>query len=261
METGVFLFSFGLSFILGAIVGSFLNVLVYRYGTGRSIVSGRSACLVCGHKLSFFELIPVASFIMQKGRCLKCGARISWQYPLVETITGLVFFSVFYRSSLGHESLLVISYLLFAFSLLVAITVYDFRHKIIPNGLVWTLIFLSLVKVLILGNFSLTYDLAAGPLLALPFFLIWVLSRGRAMGFGDAKLALGIGWMLGATLGLSALLLSFWIGGLISVFLLIARSTRFNMKSEIPFAPFLVAGVFLSYFFNLDIAGIMQFFG
>ncbi|MFA5841746.1 MAG: prepilin peptidase [Candidatus Paceibacterota bacterium] len=258
-------------FVLGAIIGSFLNVLILRYNTGRSL-GGRSACNSCSAKLSWFELIPIASFIFQRGRCRSCMSAISFQYLTVELLTGIAFLAVAYRElplfssgifyipSVSQASLLVVFCQFIIFPLLIAITVYDLRHKIIPDGFVWTFVAVSFVRLLAGPVPPTFYDFLAGPVLALPFVLMWLLSRGRAIGLGDAKIALGIGWMLGFAEGVSALLLSFWIGGIVGLFLLLNWRKKFNMKSEVPFAPFMVAGVFLTYIFKFDFFGIKSIF-
>ncbi len=262
------------SFVFGTIVGSFLNVLILRYNTGRTL-GGRSACFSCGIPLASRELIPLISFVMLRGRCRSCGASISWQYPAVEFITGVVFTAVIYKQlfnlgqpadlqflTLNSYDLLSTFYFLLTSSLLIAITAYDIRHKIIPNGLVWILIAVSFLNLFIsAGGMPSYYDLLAGPILAAPFALIWLLSGGRAFGFGDAKLSLGLGWMFGLSGGISVILLSFWIGGLVSLFLLFGLRKGFTMKSEIPFAPFLVVSAFLVYFFNFDFIGLADLIG
>lgn len=249
-----------LSFVFGTIIGSFLNVLILRYNTGRSL-GGRSACPHCNKELFWYELIPIVSYVIQLGRCNSCGVSISAQYPLVELSAGVVFASIILKETFHFVGGDVFRFsftamcLLLAWSLIIAITAYDIRHKIIPNSLVWALVFISFIKLFAYAPLSLNGFLA-GPVLALPFALIWLISGGRAMGLGDAKLSLGLGWMLGLAEGVSMLLLSFWIGGIVSLYLLLQRHGGFTMKSEIPFAPFLVLGAFTAYILNLDIAGI-----
>ena len=131
-------------FILGTVVGSFLNVVILRYNTGESILFPESRCFSCGKKLRWFELIPILSFLLQKGRCLRCKSKISRQYPITELLTGLTFFAIFWKFYPSIES--VIFYWTVA-SFLIVISVYDFRHQIIPNGLVYFLIFLSLFPI------------------------------------------------------------------------------------------------------------------
>lgn len=247
-------------FILGLFVGSFLNVLIYRFNTGLSFVSGRSHCFSCGKKLSTYELIPIVSYLIQKGKCVNCKSKISLQYPVVELITGIIFALV---GTVIDPLKTFASFVLFLdiiaiFSLLIAISVYDFKHTIIPNAFVYSFIGLSLLykmvlyKVALFSTYAFLYDVAFGALLFIIFFLIWFLSNGRAMGFGDAKLVFGIGILLGFKNGITALLLSFWIGAIVGIILLFLRRKSFTMKSEIPFGPFLALGTAISFFFNIN---------
>ena len=200
-----------LFFVLGAVVGSFLNVVILRYGTGRGFF-GRSACFSCWRKLSWFELAPIFSFLFLRGRCRHCDSRVSWQYPLVEFLAGIIFLATFWKfpdvlasGALRLALILSFLYYLAVFSLLIVIAVYDLRHKIIPDGPVYAfactaLIFLFLTHPPIeFFRSPAVFDLLAGPLAALPFFFLWFFSGGRWMGLGDAKLALGLGWFLGLT--------------------------------------------------------------
>ncbi len=261
-------------FIFGTIVGSFLNVLILRYNTGVSALRGRSFCFSCGKKLGPLELIPVLSFIIQKGKCRGCQSKISWQYPVIEGLTGALFVFILIKyfglSGLVFDTwYLLIS--LIIISVLVVITVYDIKHKIIPDGLVVTFGVLALIKIA-LDFFQmdgtpaevkthLIWYLVAGPLLALPLFLIWLISRGRWMGLGDPKLVLGIGWFLGPILGLSAIILAFWTGAVYGLALMALskfkwHGLKIDRKTEVPFAPFLILGFLLVYFFGFDVLGL-----
>ena len=122
-------------FIFGTIIGSFLNVFVLRYNTGVSFVTGRSRCFSCSKDLHWYELIPLFSFLMLRGKCLKCKSKISYQYPLVEGLTGIIFVAVFLVIGLAP----ILPLYLIVASLLIAMSVYDFQHKIIPDGMVYTL--------------------------------------------------------------------------------------------------------------------------
>lgn len=248
-------------FILGLIVGSFLNVVIYRYNTGRSVARGRSRCLACSRDLHWFELVPVASFVALRGRCRRCLSGISWQYPLVELVTGLLFLLASWQFGVGFDSWPVLGVYLVILSLLVVITVYDFRHKIIPDGLVYAFILFSTLPVLFTRDGVMIFNhLIAGLTLFAFFFLLWSVSRGRWMGFGDAKLALGVGFLLGLTGGVSAIVFAFWFGALVSVCILIygqlSGRARFGLKSEVPFAPFIVLGLFLNLFFHLNVIAL-----
>lgn len=240
-------------FILGAIVGSFLNVVIYRYHTGRTVVGGRSECMSCAKTLHWFELVPIFSFLLQGGRCRGCFSRISWQYPLVEILTGALFALLAWR--FGLSPLLLLYF--FIASLLVIIAVYDLRHKIIPTAPVWLFVAASLLAQLITAPLLLTAVLT-GIGLAAFFAALWFFSRGRWMGFGDTKLALGMGILLGFPAGVSAIVVSFWLGagvGLMLVFIsgLSRRGKSVTIKSEIPFAPFMIIGLLLTWLFGLNV--------
>lgn len=274
-------------FIFGTIVGSFLNVVSLRYNTGRSIAVSRSQCFSCGKTLFWYELIPVFSFVAFKGKCHSCGSKISWQYPLVELLTGVLFLGVYlkFASFPTVSMMLSTSYMMLIISLLIVILVYDIRHKIIPNAFVYPLIALSLVSVIVPGvsegflalgfeNWKLEIgNFLAGPILFLPFFFLWFFSRGKWMGLGDGKLVLGFGWLLGLSEGLSALVISFWAGSIIGLLLIAMRTlqnkqiaqlslfrntTGFTMKSEIPFAPFLILGFLLVFFFDISVLELFE---
>jgi len=252
-----------LVFILGLLIGSFLNVVILRMNTGRSVVTGRSACPRCSKKLSWFELVPVFSFLFQRGKCRGCKTRISFQYPIVELTTAVLFIVLYIKIPLA-VGFSAYSWLSFLFSLIVACTliviaVYDTRHKIIPDMAVYLFILLGLlsiaVKETLFPGFSATAALVEGVVVGLPFFLIWWLSKGKMMGFGDVKLALGIGWLLGASGGFVALILAFWIGAIVGLFL-IALSHNKSMKSEIPFGPFLILGTLIASVWGITIGSI-----
>lgn len=241
-------------FVLGAIVGSFLNVVIARWNTGISL-GGRSFCFSCGKTLSPRELVPIASFLFQGGRCRKCRTKISLQYPAVEFLTGALFLSIFLR---GLPLAALVFYVV-AFSLAMVISVYDIKHTIIPDELVYTFIglaFIGLAFAPAFGGSATLLDLLAGPLLAMPFAALWLISGGRWMGLGDAKLMFGIGWLLGFDGGLLAFMLAFWLGALGGILVLLWGDKRFKMQSEIPFGPFLVAAAFIVFVFGLSFSSL-----
>jgi len=265
-------------FVFGAIIGSFLNVLSLRWpkpdeeGTklSLSIFAGRSSCPSCGNKLQWFELVPIFSFVFLAGKCRSCGIKISWQYPLVELVTGLVFASLFITIS-PSDILSTIYYLIstIIFCIYIVIFVYDAWYKIIPNQLVYSAILLALVyrvSTHFLVPSTSNLDLLAGVIIFSFFGLIWLLSKGRAMGFGDAKLGLSIGLLLGAASGFSAIILAFWTGALVALSLMMLGKLGFlnkakglTMKSELPFAPFIILGAWLAFVFSLDILHVALF--
>ncbi|MES2436582.1 MAG: prepilin peptidase [Patescibacteria group bacterium] len=260
-------------FLLGTIIGSFLNVVIYRYNTGMGI-GGRSQCFSCGKTLRWYELVPVFSYIFLRGKCSKCKSSVAIQYPLVELVTGLLFLYIYirYAAYIMTYQFSVIAMLLelIVISVLVVIFVYDMRHKIIPDGLAFVFAVCALVYASIdpFTGFHMPsiWALAAGPIAAFPFAFLWLISGGRWIGLGDAKLALGIGWMLGIIGGISAIIFSFWIGAPLSImYILIQRirlprnTEQLTMKSEIPFAPFLILGFLIVLFFSLSLPGLEGF--
>ena len=227
-------------------------------------------CMSCGKRLSWYELIPVVSFLVQKRKCASCGSAISWQYPVTELLTGALFLLVF---CLQYPILNVVDVIDTIFywiviSLLVVITIYDWKHKIIPDAFVYAFAALSFVALLfhtgiptgrmLSGPYVL--NIFAGPILASPFAFMWLASRGRWMGLGDAKLALGIGWFLGLYSSISAVILAFWMGAFFGITVLFFKGKTFTMKSEIPFGPFLVLGTLLVFFFHIDVLGLSDVF-
>ncbi|MBI5798518.1 MAG: prepilin peptidase [Candidatus Yonathbacteria bacterium] len=249
-----------LVFIFGTIIGSFLNVVIFRYNSGTSPLTGRSRCFSCGRQLSWYELIPIISFLLQKGRCAKCKVKLSLQYPIVEALSGLIFVSVLLLGMPIPETALLLG----IFSTLLVIAVYDIRHQIIPDGLVVLFALLGLTKFFLAVDisrafhFPYAWTLIAGPMLFFPFWVLWAVSSGRWLGLGDGKLAFGIGWFLGATLGGSAIMLAFWIGAAYAFVVMGAQKVihstkeKLSMKSEIPFGPFLIIAVFIVYFTGVN---------
>ncbi|MBM4177582.1 prepilin peptidase, partial [Candidatus Gribaldobacteria bacterium] len=193
-------------FLFGLIVGSFLNCLIYRLeqDQGKTILKGKSFCPKCHHSLRWFDLFPVISFFFLKGKCRYCSKKISWQYPTVEIATGLLFLLIFnFQFSMINEfsifnQFLVLFFWFIIWSLLLVIFVYDLKHYIIPDKvLVPFLGFILFFRILpFFGNWKLeignSRPLLNGLFLAcfvsFIFFLIWLASKGRAMGFGDVKL-------------------------------------------------------------------------
>ncbi|MEK7113840.1 MAG: prepilin peptidase [Patescibacteria group bacterium] len=243
-------------FGLGLIIGSFLNVVILRFNTNCTF-GGRSGCLSCRHILGWRELIPVLSFLFLKGRCRHCKTRISWQYPLVEFVTGgmfalvfLKFQDTFYLSTLDFS--VSYAYYVTMFSLLLVMAVYDLRHKIIPDSLVLFFGVFAFLGLFFFSGYHLDPNIPpltefiSGVVLALPFALLWLLSRGEWMGLGDAKLAIGIGWVIGFAKIATGAVMAFWSGAIVGILLLLF-SKKYKAKSELPFAPFLALGAFIAF--------------
>jgi leader peptidase (prepilin peptidase)/N-methyltransferase len=260
--------------ILGLLVGSFLNVLILRHGVKE--MTGRSVCLSCGRQIAWYDNIPLISYIALRGACRHCKSSISLQYPLVEAATGILFGLV--AGSLGEllpGALLPCALAILIAAALIAIAAYDMRHTVIPDS--WSYFFslcaLLYALVQLAPGQSLLFALLAGPIAALPLAALWLVSRGAWMGFGDVKLALGIGWLLGPIYGIGAIFFAFMLGAVVSLAILLplplyarmlagwgivrrGASASYTMKSEVPFGPFLIASaifVWLTHLYGIPL--------
>lgn len=254
------------AFVFGLIIGSFLNVYIYRFHTGKSL-SGSSHCLSCRTPLRFYELFPLFSYLGLRGRCRSCSALIPSRYFWVELTTGLLFLLTVQLFS----DVYLWPLLLVLMATLVVVSVYDLAHFIIPNVFVWFLSVLAVMyigyAVLLSGDYMMLVWNALAAFLAFSFFAgLWWYSGGRWLGFGDAKLAIPLALMVGLGGVFSMIALSFWIGTGISVLMLVwqkyvgrgqlgfhLRQTTLTIKSEVPFAPFLILGFLCVFMFGVDV--------
>ncbi|MDO8669288.1 MAG: prepilin peptidase, partial [Candidatus Buchananbacteria bacterium] len=216
-------------FLLGLIVGSFVNVVIYRIPRGQSVVGGRSQCPNCRKKLPWYDLIPIASFFIVRGRCRNCKKSISWIYPLVELYSGFIFlfsFSLFVSGGLINWLFVV-----FVLEVLFILALIDLRHLILPDSLLLVL----LIGVVVLGVIQrwlnlgsdwqvLNLDNLIGAVSLFGFlFLIWLLSKGKWLGFGDVKLAGIIGLIFGLWGGLIIFYGAIIIGTAVGLILLVSH--------------------------------------
>lgn len=257
-----------LSFIglLGLIIGSFLNVLIIRGAAGERI-TGRSHCRSCFQKLSTVDLIPVFSFLFQKGRCRYCGTAFSKQYILVELATALSFVLVFNYLQNGYFNLIFFLQLAeFTSAVCAGIVVFvsDWRYKIIPNGAVLVIFLAGFLRTWQQSNFQFNSDFKYNAGSALVFMIIlgllWLLSQGAWMGLGDVKLIPATSVFLGFPASLTAFLFSFWLGGLYGIILLLSGKQK--LKSQIPFGPFIIMASVIAYMYSpifMSMSGLAQF--
>ena len=245
-------------FITGLIIGSFLNVVVYRLNLMETIM-GRSYCPQCKAQVRWYDNIPLISFVLLKARCRDCKEMISWQYPFIELFTGLAFAGVgvwFFNVS-NIETWMQASFLLVIFSFLTVILAYDLKFMEIPMLIFWIATGITVLFLIALdwNNFSsishavdsrLISGIIAGTV-AGGFFLAMVLvSKETWMGWGDVYLGFLAGLIVGWPNILLALMLSFTIGAVVSIILMTLKKK--DMKSQVPFAPFLVFGIILTIF-------------
>lgn len=232
-------------FALGALCASFTGVVAERLHTGQSWIAGRSKCNSCREHLDARDLIPIFSWIVWRGRCRQCRARVPGLYALAEFGLGTAFALTYLALGLS----IVLPFFLAALATLLFIVLYDLRHMIVPVGASTTLLILSAIVAVLsapsphmLGIVCLT----AGAI-ALFFFGLHVLSRGRAMGLGDAPVALALSLLIGPY-ALAGMLFSFWVGALCGIIILSTRRGGPRIGIEVPFVPFLALGYLLAFF-------------
>lgn len=247
-------------FMLGLIMGSFLDVVATRFHTGKSL-NGRSRCLSCGHELTWYELVPLLSYILLRGRCRICHARIPFRLFGAELMCGFLYIWVF---SVGMPPVMLLLSLILV-SVLVVVALYDIRHMVIPNVFVYSVsliaIAILLVQIKSLHNiYTLLPHLYAGCAAFAFYASLWAVSKGRWIGFGDAKLAIPFALIVGPLGTLSFIIYSFWIGASISICILLIQAllkrgqkrlpflrVPLTIKSEVPFAPFMIMAFILVY--------------
>ena len=238
-------------FVLGTVIGSFLNVVALRTISGKKFYHGRSECMHCQSAINWFDNIPILSFLILKGKCRSCNQSISPQYPLVEFITGAVFI-FFFTQYMDLQHLVIF---LTLSSLLILISVIDILEKSIYRSHLYILLALIIIfRIFVepIGNFI---DLFYGSLVFGGFLSVlrWVggkIYKKEAMGIGDVKLALVLGFMLSLQLAIVALYISFISASLVGMYLIVSKR---KSERKIPFAPFLSLGAFTAYFFGQNI--------
>jgi prepilin signal peptidase PulO-like enzyme (type II secretory pathway) len=247
-----------LIFTFGLIIGSFLNCVIWRLYKEESFLSDKSYCPHCRHPLGTSDLVPVLSYIFLRGKCRYCQKKISIQYPLVELITALLFVFVYLRfgpvNVLFSFNFFEVLFWWIISAFLILIFVFDLKYYIIPDEVIYPAIIVSMLWILYSFSFGaisktdVLYTVISSLSASLFFFLIWFFSKGMAMGFGDVKLALLMGLMLGYPNIVAGLFLGFLFGAIIGSGLVLLKKKGF--KSEIPFGPFLLAGLILSLFYG-----------
>lgn len=230
-------------FIYGIIFGSFFNVVGLRVPKGESIVKPPSHCTVCDRNLTAIDLVPVFSYVFLKGKCRGCGTKISWIYPVMELVTGLLFAISYVQLGFSVELIVAILFV----SMLVIITVSDLAYMLIPDKiLLFFLIPLALARIF--SPLSPWWDSILGAIIGFGvLFLIALLSKG-GMGGGDIKLFFVIGIVLGMSNTLLTLFLASVIGTVIGIIVL--RKAKKGRKTPIPFGPSIAIAAVLAYFYG-----------
>jgi leader peptidase (prepilin peptidase)/N-methyltransferase len=250
-------FIYPASFLFGALIGSFLNVCILRIPEGESIAYPGSHCPRCGHTVRWYDNIPILSFILLRGQCRHCHSKISWQYPVVEALTGFLAMACFWKFS--HLGIAALWFLAFVCPLLV-ISFIDLEHFLIPDLISIPFIGVGLIVRLIIVKFQSPgtvlldslYGILAG---AGALFLIGktyeLIQKREGIGMGDVKLAAMIGAFLGWKAVVFVFVLSSLLGSVIGIFLMIFA--KHGLRSQIPYGPFLSLGAILQLFFGQEI--------
>ncbi|MBI2034143.1 MAG: prepilin peptidase [Candidatus Levybacteria bacterium] len=240
-------------FFIGCAIGSFLNVLVDRLPHDESVIKGRSYCDSCKKQLAWHDLIPVVSFILLRGKCRCCHSPISWQYPLVELLTGILFVMVILHPNNQifnfQFSIFNLVYYFFIVSSLIVIFFTDLKYGIIPDKIVYPAIIVTFFYLIINYQLSTINYLISALGAFLLFFLLHFITRGRGMGFGDVKLAGLLGLFLGFPKIVVSLYLAFLTGAVVSLILVMLGKKKLK-GSTVPFGPFLVVGTLVSMFYG-----------
>lgn len=238
----------------GLVVGSFLSVVVSRLHAGQDFVKGRSACPHCGHELQPLDLVPLASWLLLRGRCRYCKVRIPLQDPLVELLTAVVFVAA-YLALQPHDLVSTVRFGLWLYVLgsLIVLAVYDLRWYLLPDKVLLPLILpaaaLDSLSAASAHSIGPIYRPAlAGLLFGGIFYLIAVLSKGKGMGGGDIKLAFVMGLLLGVKKTALAMLVAFNLAAVVSLVLIGLRLRR--RKDPIPFGPFLILGTLIAFLYG-----------
>ena len=231
-------------FLFGIVIGSFLNVCIYRIPKKENIVKIRSHCMECNYQLKWYDLVPLFSYLCLGGRCRKCKAKLSVQYPLVELLNGLLYVLVVAVNGLTIESLL---YCLM-FSALVTLSVIDFRTYEIPLGINLFILTLGLIRVAVdyqnFLNYLIGFLSVSGFL-----YLLFLLTKGRGIGGGDIKLMAVSGLMIGWKCNLLALAFGCIIGSIIHVI-------RMKVSKEdhvLALGPYLSVGIMIAALWGYDL--------
>lgn len=220
--------------LLGLVIGSFISVVSYRVPKGLQFIKGSSFCDNCKKELKWYDNIPLFSFLFYRGVSRCCGKKISPRYPLIEIASALGAIVLFF--AVPH-SLYLVYYILYTLSLV--IFVIDLEHQIIPDELSFLILVLGIAS----NSQNLIGGLFSGFIFSVLFLSLYLITKGRGMGLGDVKLAIPLGFWLGLRNGLNWFLVSFILGGIVAVFLLLLK--RANMKTKLAFGPFMIVAFWI----------------
>lgn len=244
------------SILFGLAFGSFLNVIIYRTHNDEEWWRGRSKCPVCHKELTWRELIPVFSFLFQKGKCKHCNTKISWQYPIVELASAFLVTFIFYKFGLNLQSII---WALIG-ELLLASFVSDLLYMELPDIFTLPAIILSAAYQLISNDQSFNSLLFGVGFGFLFFAAQYVFTKGQGIGSGDIRLGVLIGMLLGWPLTAISIMISYVGGSIVSIFLLATK--KMTMKSALPLGVFLIPGLMVVFLVKSEVLlRLMRYWG
>lgn len=253
-------------FMFGILIGSFLNVCIYRIPRNETIVSGRSHCMDCNKDLKWYDMVPILSYVLLRGRCRFCKRQLPLQYPIVEGLNGLLYVTVFYIYGWNYTPVVLFNIIYcIAISTLIIISLIDHRTYTIPAGLNLTLLILGIILI---GIKYLAFDNSSSLVIEhiLGFFLvssllaiIFYATKGKGIGGGDVKLMASAGLLL----GWKSILLAFMLGSILAAFIHLIKMKVKNADRTLAFGPYLSAGITVSMLYgdkiiNWYISSILQ---
>lgn len=254
------IFIYGIVFIFGTLIGSFLNVCIYRIPLQKSVATGRSHCMSCNKNIKWYDLIPVFSFIFLRAKCRHCKSKISIQYPLIEAINGLLYLTVFYVYGWEGPFIIILNIIYsIVISTLIVLSVIDIRTQTIPNKLSVFLLILGFLATLtkiflayynnasikdVLLKHGIGFFAVSGLLL-----LIFYATGGRGIGGGDVKLMAGAGLLLGWDIVIVAFLTACFLATIIHLIKMIFK----NADRVFAFGPYLSVGIIIGMLYGKDI--------
>ncbi len=250
-ETEVQICLFCLLFVFGLLIGSFLNVCIYRIPKKENITTTRSHCLVCGNVIKWYDLVPVISFLLLRGKCRNCGAKLSIQYPIIELLNGSLYGLVFVTLGLNIKSVLTMALV----SALIVIAVIDWRTYEIPFGLnvfIAVLGFVNVLGKLVNRDFTGVLDNLIGFVSVSGFLLfLYVVTKGRGIGGGDVKLMAAAGLFV----GWKSIILAFVLGCIFGSIIHLIRMRLSKQDHVLAFGPYLSVGILIAALWGDRIVG------
>lgn len=226
-------------FIYGTVIGSFLNVIIYRIPVGISIFKGRSFCPTCNIKIRDDDLVPILSYIRLSGKCRNCNNKISIRYPVLEFFTGFIAIVTFYNEGVNLQAIIIF----IIASILIVIAVIDIDTMTIPNKLLISLIPVAILYVFLQNRINFMSILIGFFSISLPMYVLNILIKD-SFGGGDIKLVAICGAMIGWEDALVAAVIAIFIAGTYSSYMLISKKTK--LGTRIAFGPYLCLGIYIS---------------